>query len=686
MAHSYQLVMTRGPGPGQVYVLGADEITIGREIHSEINIVDQHISRSHAALHRNAGGYSIEDLRSTNGTFLNGEKLDAPRQLKDGDTISLGQYVVLTFHVLADETATARFRREKGSTAIGVTGQPQSQVFISYSRKDRAFVEALHAGIVENGIKAWVDWEGIPLSADWWAEIVEAIESADTFIFVISSDSLNSKVCADELAAAIENNKRLIPVLHREPAEGDRMDPKISSHNWVFMRSLDELRDGLPDMVRTINTDLDWVRLHTRLVERAVEWERQDKDSSFLLRGSDLEAAEGMVAEESKEPALTSLQVAYVQAGQALREAELQEELEAARVLQEQAEARERATRRFLTIVSVILSALTCAATGLFAGLFEIYAIEGQESTAIFISDLSTYSILPAILGMGLGLVAFRVLRFRRQLGSFHVVTEGRAANGSTTTAVVRAGDPGSILGAYRRARLLLLVFFIGGGIGSAVIQLGDEDYFFQLGLTLCFIPLLAGGAGWLVYLLYRGRRYRKARKQGLEKDPADISPSEKQHRGRTNRALSGIVLAAGAVVGLVLSTAMVVALNDYGDFTFLSTLNLITIFLALFGGVGSLLVQQFIALRASETTTLGEGMREAAGTGAVVGALVGVFSFFGLGGEFIPNPLAGIWYLDNLFGWLLGGVGTPAVLLAIVFAILYIPWHGVKRVFRRKR
>ena len=65
-----------------------------------------------------------------------------------------------------------------------------ADLFISYSRKDKEFVRALHTALTAQGHSAWVDWEDIPLTADWLKEIYEAIEAADTFVFVISPDSV----------------------------------------------------------------------------------------------------------------------------------------------------------------------------------------------------------------------------------------------------------------------------------------------------------------------------------------------------------------------------------------------------------------------------------------------------------------------------------------------------------------
>ncbi len=63
-----------------------------------------------------------------------------------------------------------------------------SSCFISYSRKDKDFVRKLNDSLDANGVDAWVDWEGIPLSSDWMDEITRAIDGGDAFLFVISPE------------------------------------------------------------------------------------------------------------------------------------------------------------------------------------------------------------------------------------------------------------------------------------------------------------------------------------------------------------------------------------------------------------------------------------------------------------------------------------------------------------------
>lgn len=63
-----------------------------------------------------------------------------------------------------------------------------ADLFISYSRKNSDFVRRLHHALHAREREAWVDWEGIPFTADWMTEIRAAVESARAFTVVISSE------------------------------------------------------------------------------------------------------------------------------------------------------------------------------------------------------------------------------------------------------------------------------------------------------------------------------------------------------------------------------------------------------------------------------------------------------------------------------------------------------------------
>lgn len=96
---SYQLVMQRGPNNGRMYPLVTRTVMIGRDPIADIVIIDPEVSRQHVRLtQREEGGYQIQDLGSTNGSFINGQRLGGDFWvLQEGQHIMLGSGVVLIY-------------------------------------------------------------------------------------------------------------------------------------------------------------------------------------------------------------------------------------------------------------------------------------------------------------------------------------------------------------------------------------------------------------------------------------------------------------------------------------------------------------------------------------------------------------------------------------------------------------
>ena len=65
-----------------------------------------------------------------------------------------------------------------------------TNVFISYSRKDKEAARRLTEAFQGQDLDFWIDWEGIEPTVDWWREIEKGIEAADNFLFLISPDGL----------------------------------------------------------------------------------------------------------------------------------------------------------------------------------------------------------------------------------------------------------------------------------------------------------------------------------------------------------------------------------------------------------------------------------------------------------------------------------------------------------------
>ena len=95
-AGSALLIVKRGPSDGSRFLLDVDVTTAGRHPNAEIFLDDVTVSRKHAEFKRDAQGFTVSDLASLNGTYLNGSRVDAAR-LTDGDEVQVGKFK-LTFY------------------------------------------------------------------------------------------------------------------------------------------------------------------------------------------------------------------------------------------------------------------------------------------------------------------------------------------------------------------------------------------------------------------------------------------------------------------------------------------------------------------------------------------------------------------------------------------------------------
>ena len=93
----YRLVVRQGPIPGQIFELNINDISIGRDISNDIVINDAEVSRRHARMTLEGDRYKIEDLNSTNGTYIDGQRLIGPHLMAFGEIIMFGDNVGVTF-------------------------------------------------------------------------------------------------------------------------------------------------------------------------------------------------------------------------------------------------------------------------------------------------------------------------------------------------------------------------------------------------------------------------------------------------------------------------------------------------------------------------------------------------------------------------------------------------------------
>jgi GH24 family phage-related lysozyme (muramidase) len=220
-------------------------------------------------------------------------------------------------------------------------------IFISYSRDDLAFAEQLYAALEAFGFGLSMDQRGISAGEDWQKRLGSLIRDADTVAFVLSPSSARSEMCAWEVGEAVRLGKRIIPVLCRS-LDGAKAPEKLASLNYIFFYAEPKsdgsgFGSGLALLVKALNTDLDWLREHTRYLQRATEWDTGGRSASRLLSGPDITSAKAWATRRPKDaPEPTPLQLDFIKASEA--EAMRQQSAETQR-LKEMAAAQDERSR-----------------------------------------------------------------------------------------------------------------------------------------------------------------------------------------------------------------------------------------------------------------------------------------------------------------------------------------------------
>jgi WD40 repeat protein len=167
--------------------------------------------------------------------------------------------------------------------------------------------------ISDRGKEVWLDTEGVADGEVFPDAIKRAIERSDAFLFVITPAAVESAYCGQEVDYARELHKRIVPVL-RDPVPDPDLPEEIRNRNWIPFTDQEEFEAALERLVSALDRDLEHAKAHTRWLIKALEWDAESRDKSFLLRGSELSAAEAWLAGTSHdaEPAPTPGQREYV--------------------------------------------------------------------------------------------------------------------------------------------------------------------------------------------------------------------------------------------------------------------------------------------------------------------------------------------------------------------------------------
>ncbi|MGD1701334.1 toll/interleukin-1 receptor domain-containing protein [Dapis sp. BLCC M229] len=160
----------------------------------------------------------------------------------------------------------------------------------------------------------------IPLGVDFQNQIDDGIIKADNFLFIIAPHSVNSAYFLKEIDRAIKYNKRIIPLLHveqityeiwqqRNPqkileeweayqqkglhSSFSNMNPEIGRINWVYFReNIDDFDKSFTGLIELFNRHKNYVQQHTNILVKGLEWEKNQKQTRYLLIGKERQQAE----------------------------------------------------------------------------------------------------------------------------------------------------------------------------------------------------------------------------------------------------------------------------------------------------------------------------------------------------------------------------------------------------------
>lgn len=223
-----------------------------------------------------------------------------------------------------------------------------SDVFISYSRLDRDFVGKLREALLALNQDVWIDWEAIPPSQSWWEEIKKGIAKTNNFVVILSPNSMASPICHMEIEYARKVKKRIIPVLLEEYVReislisivkrlatneevttreiwGNRQvhdlydtnEGELKHINYFLFTEKEDFDEKFKQLFVIIRTDYLHKEQHTLLELRSLEWNKNNRNASFLLLDDELEQAKNwLIQSVDKQPLPTNLQYEYINASE----------------------------------------------------------------------------------------------------------------------------------------------------------------------------------------------------------------------------------------------------------------------------------------------------------------------------------------------------------------------------------
>ncbi|MGQ0504777.1 MAG: diguanylate cyclase [Myxococcaceae bacterium] len=227
-AYLIVLAAKSAAGIGRMHKLETAEVVLGRSAEAHFQVEDDGISRKHAKIVRGAsGGYQVVDLGSTNGTYLNGNKVDMA-SLNDGDKIQIGTNTVLKFS-LQDELEE-QYQRSiyESATRDGLTRLYNRKFFIDSLKKEFAYC-----------LRHRVNLSLVMFDVDHFKKINDTFgHQAGDFVLAKIAQKINEAVRSEDVLARYGGEE--FALMLRESSEekaaicAERCRRAIDGYNFVF--------------------------------------------------------------------------------------------------------------------------------------------------------------------------------------------------------------------------------------------------------------------------------------------------------------------------------------------------------------------------------------------------------------------------------------------------------------------
>lgn len=193
-----------------------------------------------------------------------------------------------------------------------------TQVFLSYSEQNRGIMEKVSRTLRREKITIWINKTDIKTGTDFQQEINRGIAAADNLIFLLSSASLDSQYCQQELELAFAYSKRIICLII-EPTELEAIPDFLRSLQFIDLSNWDNeayYHEQTDELIKTLKEEEHYYQQHKVLLVKALKWQEQNHNPSILLRGYNLQHFQAWlkVAQGRQQHLPIPLQVEYLAA------------------------------------------------------------------------------------------------------------------------------------------------------------------------------------------------------------------------------------------------------------------------------------------------------------------------------------------------------------------------------------